>query len=360
MKVLHAASMKECSIGILNQMVWEQDAAIELKILWDVKIFVPNDKQYGDNSNVIVKAKKNSHEYTNLEFRREYYEWLFSQENNFDCFVLRYNSFDYQQLMFIKKIKKPVYLVHHTLELPELKSGKTVKSKVQYFLELLIGQYSIRAAKGTIAVTEEIFNYEISRVPNIFKNKIIYSNGIMYHKNFQVLDSRGDIPEIVFIASYFYEWHGLDLLLNDLKKTQENFKLHIVGSVSENDIRLINFDSRVILHGQLNEQHINKIMQKSWIGLGSFALYRKEMHEACTLKVREYLRSGLPVYSGHHDMFEESFQYYKYGKPHFESILKYCYSMRKIEKAKVSYESEPYISKVNLLKELYQIVSKDN
>lgn len=351
--------MRGGSSGIYSQMKWEKRAAKKLGLTWDVKIFVPNDSIYHNDDEIIEKSKKNSDEYSNIGFRKEYYEWLLSQKENYDCFILRYNNFDLQQFMFIKKVNKPVYLVHHTLELPELRSGKTIKSKIQFIIESIIGKYSIRNAKGIITVTNEIFKYENDRVNNTLKNKFIYPNGILYESNVEVFDERKDIPEIVFVASYFYDWHGLDLLLQDLKNSQDIFKLHIIGDISENDRALINCDNRVVLHGHLNEEQIQEVLKSAWVGLASFALYRKQMYEACTLKVREYLKNGLPVYSGHQDVFDEDFVNYKIGEPKFKNILDYCYEMRVLPKNMVSSQSKIYISKEELLDNLYMYLNEE-
>ncbi|MFX8895379.1 glycosyltransferase family 1 protein, partial [Acinetobacter baumannii] len=88
----------------------------------------------------------------------------------------------------------------------------------------------------------------------------------------------------------------------------DDFILHIVGDVSVEDELLAKKDSRVILHGPLTNIEISQLMSKMWIGLASFGLFRKRMKEACTLKVREYLNYGLPIYSGHKDIFPEEFE----------------------------------------------------
>ncbi|MFH4122496.1 glycosyltransferase family 1 protein, partial [Acinetobacter baumannii] len=77
----------------------------------------------------------------------------------------------------------------------------------------------------------------------------VYPNGIISQHDI-ILDDRNDnIPEIVFIASYFNGWHGLDLLLHNLSSINDDFILHIVGDVSVEDELLAKKDSRVILHG---------------------------------------------------------------------------------------------------------------
>ncbi len=44
---------------------------------------------------------------------------------------------------------------------------------------------------------------------------VVYPNGILYSDGDDALvDRRGDRPEIIFVASYFFDWHGLDALFD--------------------------------------------------------------------------------------------------------------------------------------------------
>jgi hypothetical protein len=43
------------------------------------------------------------------------------------------------------------------------------------------------------------------------------------------------------------------------------------------------------------------LMREATVALGTLGLYRKQMHEACPLKVREYLALGLPVIAAYRD-----------------------------------------------------------
>lgn len=351
MKVLHSALMKHSSSGILNQMTWELEAAKKLNLDWEVVLYV---QEYTENipSNIIKQWKGNS-KLNWIQFRQDYYAWLLEKSVFFDVLVLRHSISDPFQAAFIKKVKKPVYLVHHTLEVQEILSYNGIKSKIKGEIEKYFGKISLYSAQGVIGVTDEIFNYENTRIKNKFKNKIIYPNGIHYNNN-KIEDNRkGDVPELIFIASYFSAWHGLDLLLHELKNTSEKFILHIVGNLNHVDEQIAKKDARVILHGHLSQSEIQELISHMWLGLSSFALFRKNMQEACTLKVREYLKNGLPVYSGYKDIFYENFIYYKIGKPNFDAILEYARKMRYESKEKVSNFSKQYIDKEILLENLY-------
>jgi hypothetical protein len=59
--------------------------------------------------------------------------------------------------------------------------------------------------------------------------------------------------------------------------------------------------SNVRVHGLLAAADYLAILSRAHIGIGSLALHRKEMSEASTLKLREYLAVGLPSVIGYRD-----------------------------------------------------------
>ncbi|MHA3114178.1 glycosyltransferase [Acinetobacter sp. ANC 4193] len=354
MKFLHCAIMLSYSAGIYQQMSWEQESANRLGKDFTVKIFCPKNV-YPHNNIIHVsetgKAKTFYHKiYTWFSIRKEFYKWLINESLKYDIILLRYSVHDPFLLFFLKQVKIPVYLVHHTLELPELNSLGFL-GKCRSKADEIIGNLCISKSSGIIGVTNEIILFEKNRSVVKNKNFLIYPNGILFNAK-KSAHKKSKIPEILFVASYFFSWHGLDLLLSNLKETNENFTLHIIGNVQKSDIDSVCMDKRIIFHGQLNSQEINEIAKSCWVGLSSFALYRKGMYEACTLKVREYLSLGLPVYSGHKDIFPLDFPFYKIGEPNFDSILEYSRKVRNFSNQDVAEYSEKYISKVRLVDSL--------
>jgi glycosyltransferase involved in cell wall biosynthesis len=358
MRVLHSAALLSPSSGMLNQMKWEQEAAHQLSLDWQVRMFCPigwlepseiiqfsKDITTKKNENIVEKTSKW------LRFRREYYQWLISQENSVDIFLLRYSVHDPFQLRFIADCKKPVCLVHHTLELPELASANGFVAKTRVFLENIMGRHAIQQCYATIGVTQEIVDYEKKRGNQPDKLSIVYPNGIMFH--YETLnDRRGDIPELLFVASHFVEWHGLDLLLKAMQSNSGQFTLHLVGNLSADDLAMAQLDPRIVLHGSKSHQEINIISESCWLGLSSFALYRKGMKEACTLKVREYLMMGLPVYAGYKESFPETFEYYRNDILNVDSLLDFSRKNRHIQRLDISLSSKKYIDKLEILSSL--------
>lgn len=355
MRFLHAAALLRPPSGIINQMRWEHEAANELGIDWSVKLYCPQGwiepEEFIEASPKVKAGDPAKGKPTDwFRFRYGYYQWLMSQEDNYDAFVLRYYVHDPFQLLFARRCSKPVYFVHHTLEVPELRLPGTWLAKMRARLDDLIAVPTLRAAAGVIGVTQEIVDYEVARAGISNAKTFVYPNGIKFNEE-PVADRRGQIPELLFVAGRFAPWHGLDLLLDSIEKSDAEFKLHLVGNVHEPDLRRAKKDSRIVVHGRLPSTEIRRIAETCWIGLSSFGLHRKNMKEACTLKVREYLMMGLPVYAGHRDVIEGENEFVFSGLADINHILRIALSRNYTRQAVVEASSNS-ISKLMLLSRL--------
>ena len=77
------------------------------------------------------------------------------------------------------------------------------------------------------------------------------------------------------------------------------------------------------------------------------------MHSACTLKTREYLSLGIPVFSGHYDIFPSNFPFYRKGNLNIEEIIDFGIEMRRFSNLEIFEKSKKYIDKNILVNELY-------
>jgi len=328
MGYLHAAALLRPSSGIINQMRWEHQAANELGIDWGVKLFCPKGwmepEGFIEESPKVKAGDPGKGKPTDwIRFRYGYYQWLLSQTEYYDAFVLRYYVHDPFQMMFAQRCKIPVYFVHHTLEEPELRLAGTWSAKLCAALEYLTAKPTLRAASGIIGGTQEIVNYEVARAGVVNARTFVYPNAINFNED-PVADKRGEIPELLFVAGRFAPWHGLDLLLDSIERSDAQFKLHLVGSVHEPNLSRAVKDSRIVVHGRLSSKEISHLAETCWVGLSSFGLHRKKMTEACTLKVREYLMMGLPVYSEHRDVVERKSVFVFSGPADLTTILDFA------------------------------------
>ena len=362
MRVLHSAALLRPSEGMLNQMLWEQQAASESEIPWDVRMYCPTG--WPGPEDILIHSSFVHHSVNKskwervvdwLALRYRYYQWLLSIESQYDVFVLRYYVHDPFQLNFIRRINKPVFLVHHTLEVPELAMPGRLVDRIRALLENLIGRHTLSYAAGLIGVTTEILNYEKNRAKNRGFDQInlIYPNGINY-RDVAIKDNRSEQIELLFVSSFFSPWHGLDLLIKSLQANNDDFVLHIVGEVSTTDYQYLITDKRVILHGKLSHREITVLSTRCHCGLSSFALFRKGMKEACTLKVREYLMLGLPVYAGYKDVFPDNFACYKNGDADIDKIIHFAGELAERTKIEIASSAKRYIDKKVLLNALYR------
>ena len=351
MNFLHTAMMRKRSSGILNQMHAEYISAQQLGLSYDVKIFTEDEnipKKYQDILKIYKPKNKNKIARW-IEFRKAYYTWLLSQQSSLDCFILRHSLYDPFQYYFIKFANIPVFLVHHTKEVEELKSFG-IKGRVLSLIEKIFGERSLRVCTGIVGVTNELIEYEKKRANLINKPSVLYSNGVLISGAIPLDRRDRKLIEIMFVASFFYDWHGLDVLIKSIKASnRDDFKLHLIGELSKSDLKLINEDQRFIVHGLLDVKEISKISECCTLALGSFALNRKNIVEGSTLKVREYLSLGLPVYSGHQDVFPSDFIFYKYGDVNIDAILKYAIEMMNYSKNDIYDQSSSHISKKIIL-----------
>lgn len=361
MRVLHAAAVLTPPLGVVNQMRWEQDAADRLGLAWDARIYCPPENIADDR--IAVPAVRPLFELGSTKLNKlsawvalrvGYYRWLEVQAHKYDVILLRYYPHDPFQLRFVRQSRANVYLVHHTLEAKELRSAGGLKGHMRGFLDDVFGPSSIRECAGLIGVTREIVEYEKERSGSIEGSEHVYPNGVTYAGS--VADDKRSLalfPEILFTASSFIDWHGLDLLLDAAAKDSRQFLVHLVGDVPASERERALADGRFKVHGRLSNERIFELAARCSVGLSSFALWRKGMQEACTLKVREYLMLGLPVYAGHRDVFPSTFEYYRTGPPRFSSIMSYAAEVQGVSREEVSVVARPYIDKDFLLLRLW-------
>lgn len=111
-------------------------------------------------------------------------------------------------------------------------------------------------------------------------------------------------PGLIFVGSPGQAWHGVDKVLK-LAEALREFDFHLVvpgftASGPEN----------VICHGQLIGVELNDLYKKVSVAIGSLALHRNGMDEACPLKCREYAANGLPMIAAYKDTDLSGASYY--------------------------------------------------
>jgi hypothetical protein len=351
MSYVHAAVSMSPSTGVVRQMAEEALAAATLGLDWTTWLC-----QASDLSPTLRRCPAWLR-YALLRLR--FYFSLVGLARRGHRIVLRHSPGD--PFLFLASFFLGSYFtVHHTLEEAELAASKFPFSRLQLKIERALGRRVVSRACGIVCLTPEIARHQLDRLaPRPRRMVCIFPNGILYPESgINPIDRRGDRPDVIFVASYFFDWHGLEALLDSISGDSNEGLLHLVGTLPESVKRKGERIKCVQIHGPLGPLALSALMARCWLGLSSFGLNSKGMTEACSLKVREYLRAGLPVYAGHRDSaLPPDFEYYRRGPPLWSEILTYAREMRSVSRSTIAATARPLIDKKELLERLHRCLA---
>jgi hypothetical protein len=157
-----------------------------------------------------------------------------------------------------------------------------------YWFNLLTRGAQLRACAGMVFPTVELSRRERFQFE---RKSVVIANGIDLHELPVLPPPTSDRPTITFIGSRGQSWHGIDKVF-EIAAHFEQWRFNIIGS-DASDFQGV--PPNVTLHGVLGRADYERILAETDVGLGSLAVYRNNVTEACTLKVREYLAYGLPT-----------------------------------------------------------------
>ena len=211
---------------------------------------------------------------------------------------------------FLDTVRRfPVFTEHHSKEVEESYGAKGFKPLVRRHLESRNSRRVLASARGLVGVTHEIRDYELARA-GMNKASLVLPNGISVEdipvRHPPTYD--GTALECVFVSSGFAPWHGLDRVLAGLSAWRDTrkiaFKLHLVGRLSAKQLTIIRdlgLTGCVIRHGLLYGSELDAVFSRCHIAIGSLALHRNGLKEACPLKAREYAARNLPFVAAYED-----------------------------------------------------------
>jgi glycosyltransferase involved in cell wall biosynthesis len=151
-------------------------------------------------------------------------------------------------------------------------------------------------AGGFLCVTHELASSPLFTVYQ--KPTIVVSNGVDLDALTPLPVRGGKRARAVFLGSRNQFWHGVDKIIV------------LAEEMPEMDFDLIGYDpadlpaelpENITVHGILARSEYEPIVARADLAIGTLALHRKQMEEACPLKVREYLGYGLPVVIAYED-----------------------------------------------------------
>lgn len=348
-RIVHLTVYRDLPAGVRKQIKYEHEAGEHLRDARWTSLALHNGRRTEAFEQAIPTL-----------FRpillRALYGWIVALRlsRRYDFVLVRHMNFDPFAFVFAPLIPNRVS-VHHSKEVEELPLIRPGLSGIAAAaLERLTGRFAVRCSAGVLGVTTEIARYECeTRAPG--KPFSAYPNGIAPDSVALVEDRRSPTEvHAVFICETFSEWHGLDRLLHafaSADRVPPGLVVHLIGNLSNAlQAQLAALGDRrsfFRVHGFLDLAAYKDILAVSDVGLGSLALDRQNLREGATLKVRELLAQGLPVYSGHRDTaLPESFPYYL-EQPVVDVAQLHAFAMRmkKASRTQVREASVPHIDK---------------
>jgi glycosyltransferase involved in cell wall biosynthesis len=153
----------------------------------------------------------------------------------------------------------------------------------------------LRAAAGFVPVTRELG----ARFAAFGKPTEVIANSIRF-ADFPLTPPPAAPPSLVFVGSAVTPWHGLERAA-EIAALLPEMTLDVVGCTTADWRAPTSPPASVKFHGFLSRDRYEPLVTRATAALGTLGLYKKQMDEACPLKVREYLALGLPVIAGYED-----------------------------------------------------------
>ncbi|REA62502.1 hypothetical protein DSL64_09645 [Dyadobacter luteus] len=183
--------------------------------------------------------------------------------------------------------KHKVIIENNTLLSEEVKMGSRSLLKMYQLFQHQINDN----VDGFIGVTNEIS----SHYKHFKKPVTTITNGIkLEHTNTTITPSNVR-AQLILVGSPNMTWHGMDKFQRMAELIPEA-DFHLVGEDVPNN-NLSNFFS----HGYLEKDDLMQLYTKIDVAVGTLALHRKKMYEACPLKVRQYASLGIPLIIAYND-----------------------------------------------------------
>lgn len=333
MKIAHINILPAYSIGVFSKLKVQADAAYTASNPIDFYLLNPIHEEKIRNLHILKK----SYNFLPGHFLQTFVFKLFKFKNleklipldDYDAIILRYPLVDgFYNHYFIKKYGHKLFTEHHTDEISELKSMGRVVDLVRKVIEEKLSDLFLQGVRGIIGVTEEIAKIELKKSGK--KPFAVISNGIATSSvsTTSFLPFDGQTLKLIFVASAFDPWHGLERLLKSLAlyHSSETIELMLIGHLRTHqesliDTVLLNPKITIKKMGYVSGKNLDTLFKSSNIAIGTIGLYTKDMNEACSLKTREYIARGIPFIYAYNDTDLDGNENFALQFPNNDSIL---------------------------------------
>lgn len=204
---------------------------------------------------------------------------------------------------------------------------------------------------GGAAITKELGEYQKENSGKANYPYIVIGNGANFEEIKLVKKNIStEVVNFVLLAGSYNSWNGIERIHSSVETHNdlESFKVHVVGHISESKKQKFKHKNIFYYSGMYGDE-LSEFLGSMHCGLGTMALYKKNMEEACSLKVREYFASGLLCVNGCIDpdiSFNEKLKDFNMQVPNNESALPLP---KMVEFVKIAYEKGATKQKIRTL-----------
>ena len=240
---------------------------------------------------VFIRYYPSKNIFLNLFARFKFGLSLLIKSTAFRKVVLRYPYSDPLLLIQLKLIGSKLIFEHHG---KELLGPKYVKFNFRRIFEKRLRPIIERSTICRICVTEDVAYYQnlISKKSTlIYPNPIITNSSVdlTHYQNYSIKRRYS----ACFVSSEFRPWHGFHKAIN-IFELLKDFEFVVVGKIR--DLSLSNFPSNVIHYDYLSPSELIELYNSCDCGIGSVGELKSVYTEFASLKTRDYLSNGLPVF----------------------------------------------------------------
>jgi hypothetical protein len=184
------------------------------------------------------------------------------------------------------------------INIDDIAESKALLPWHKYLYHRLTRNCILRKASGFACVTYEL----AERLREYTRPTVVIANGIELQKHVQTPAPNNICPRLVLIANVQkLDWHGVDKALW-LAQRFPDWRFDLIGMKRDEwEFTGYRIPSNVTMHGAVGRSNYEDTLFAADAAIGTLALHRKEMDEACPLKVREYLANGIPTIIGYRD-----------------------------------------------------------
>lgn len=215
------------------------------------------------------------------------------EKYNPDIIYFRFEIWKPWFKIVLKKYKTIIEINSNDITELKLQSKKNMKSKLIFYWNLVTRHILFRYCKAIIFVTYELSE---SKKFSFIKKRIVIPNSIVSDSLPTIKNENSNSITFFLIVSSPDPWQGVDNAITLVKKLGDPFKLIIIGAEGVSVC-----EPQVEIFGYLSGEEVRQILARCHIALGTMALYKKHMEEACPLKIRESCTMGFPAVIAYKD-----------------------------------------------------------